>query len=45
MQSVERDSWARLNPQGSGLLAEADERRGMTGVYPPKGFWRYTKQN
>jgi hypothetical protein len=24
MQSVERDSWARLNPHGSGLSAEPD---------------------
>jgi cold-inducible RNA-binding protein len=45
MQSVDRDSWARLNPHGSGLSAEPDGMRGFAGVYPPKRFWRWTKQN
>jgi cold-inducible RNA-binding protein len=45
MQSVARDSWARLNPHGSGLSAEPDGMRGFTGVYPPKRFWHCTKQN
>ena len=37
MRSVERDSWARLNPHDSGLLAEPDEMRGITGVYKDLG--------
>jgi len=39
MQSVDHDSWARLNPYGSGLSAEPEGMRGMTGVYLPKRLW------